>query len=281
MGLQMANPRLLREYGRDLNTLGHNRRAVDHIRAAGFTRLNIDLMYGFARQTLEDFIRSLEYTIELRPEYVTLYRMRYKGTRVDREAAGVQLEKVMEMYEVARGVLLAAGYSATPGKNGFSRVEGDPGTSAYLTSRVVSSVPYLGLGLGAQTFTNTLLAYNLGAASKRLGGYLAATRSGRLPVQDLYHLPPSEGMAKMISVAFYFGQIDRAVFERRFGVALERRFSEEVAFVLRRGLMTLDGSALRLTPRGALAFNGVVALFYSDRVKQHLLGVLSRGAEEG
>ena len=281
MGLQMINPRLLREYGRELNSVGYNKQAVDNIRQAGFARFNIDLMYGLARQSLADFGRALEYTIALDPEYITLYRMRYKGTRVSHEARQVELERVMTHYQEARRLLLAAGYQANPGKNGFSRVDGDPGTSAYLTERVEHGTPYLGLGLGAQTFTGNLLAYNLGAASKRLGHYLQATAAGRLPIQDLYHLPLAEGMAKMISVSFYFGQIQLESFRARFGVALQRCFAREVAFLLQRGLMEHRGSTLRLTPRGAENFNGVIALFYSDRVKQHLVELGARNAERG
>ena len=97
------------------------------------------------------------------------------------------------MYAAARETLSAAGYGANPGKNGFSRVPHDPGTSEYLTERVVFSTPYLGIGLGAQTFTNNVLGYNLGAASKRIEKYLQIVQSGQLPIQDLYHLPQVKG----------------------------------------------------------------------------------------
>jgi len=262
IGLQVTGRRLLRRYGRELNSERHNREAVANIRAAGFTRLNIDLMYGLARQRLEDVERAVRYAVALQPEYVTLYRMRYKGTRIRGEAAAVARQRVVETYELAHALLHEAGYAAQPGQNSFSRVPRDPGTSAYLTSRVVWSVPYLGLGLGAQTFTNNLLAYNAGAASKRLDRYLAAVAAGRLPIQDLYRLPPSEGMAKMIAVSFYFGQIHRRAFARRFGVELERRFPAELAFLRRRRLIEDHGDVVRLTASGARVFNGAVALFY-------------------
>lgn len=271
MGLQMVNPRLLAEYGRDINKVSHNPRAVENIRKAGFKRFNIDLMYGFAKQRLTDFERTLAYTISLEPEYITLYRMRYKGTRVADEAGSVSLAKVMAMYELARKTLLSAGYAANPGKNGFSRVADDPGTSQYLTERVVYSTPYLGLGLGAQTFTNQVLAYNLGAADKRLTRYCKAVDERRLPIQDLYHLPPGEAMAKMIAVSFYFGQIHLGAFEARFGAPLASRFGPEIAFLLERDLMIHDGQTLQLTEKGAKTINGIIALFYSDRVKAHLL----------
>jgi len=274
MGLQMVNPKLLHEYERDINKIGYNHRAVENIRRAGFRRFNIDLMYGFAKQKLEDFRRTLEYTIRLEPEYITLYRMRYKGTRISGEARDINLKRVVEMYAMARNLLTSAGYQANPGKNGFSRVPGDPGTSEYLTERVVRSTPYLGLGLGAQTFTNNLLAYNHGAATKRMNRYLQVVKAGELPVQDLYHLPLSEAMAKMISVSFYFGEIHLGAFRYRFGMELEERFPDEIAFALDRGLMEYHGQKLRLTPKGAKVFNGVIALFYSDRVKEHLLSIV-------
>jgi oxygen-independent coproporphyrinogen-3 oxidase len=273
MGLQMVTPRLLIAYGRDLHKAGYNRLAADNIRRAGFRAFNIDLMYGFAEQSVADFAASIGYTIELAPEFITLYRMRYKGTRIAGEAGGVDLDRINAMYQTACEHLHAAGYDANPGKNTFSRVPGDPGTSRYLTERVIWSTPYLGLGLGAQTFTNTVLAYNCGAATKTLEPYLKAVSAGRLPVQDLYHLPPDEGMAKMIAVSFYFGQIHRDAFRLAFGRSLESCFSREIAFVLEQGLMEYHGATLRLTPAGAAAFNGVVALFYSSRVQAHLLGL--------
>ncbi|MBN2360269.1 MAG: radical SAM protein [Deltaproteobacteria bacterium] len=271
MGLQMANPRLLRLYGRDLNDVTFNGRAVAAIRRAGFARFNIDVMYGFARQGLDELSATLEHTVALDPEVITLYRMRYKGTRLQRERHDISLERVVEMLESAHGYLNAHGYLAPPGKNGYSRVAGDPGTSVYLTERVVRSTPYLGLGLGAQTFGNNLLGYNLGAASKRLDEYVAAARDGELPLQDLYLLTRDEGMAKMAAVSFYFGAIEGRTFEQRFGVPLAARYPREVAFAIERGLMAWRGDALALTEAGARCFNGVVALFYSDRVKQHLL----------
>jgi oxygen-independent coproporphyrinogen-3 oxidase len=273
MGLQMANPRLLRAYGRELNDVTFNRRAVDHIRAAGFDRFNIDVMYGFARQSVDDVVATLEHTLALDPEVITLYRMRYKGTRVRSEAADIPLERVLQMYRAARALLDAHGYRANPGKNGFSRVAGDPGTSAYLTERVVHGGPYLGLGLGAQTFTNNALGYNLGAATKTLDAYLAAVDEKRLPIQDLYWLPRSEAAAKMVSVAFYFGEVHLPSFAARFGVALDAVYPEAVAHALAHGLMERRGDCLSLTEHGADHFNGVIALFYSPAVQRHLVSL--------
>jgi len=271
MGVQSTHLALARSLGREYGGLSTLERAVCHIRAAGFHRFNIDLMYGFAGQGLDMWRRTVEQTIALDPEYITLYQMRYKGTRLAEQAAQVSLEQVNAMREAAALLLQGAGYAATPHKNTYSRVAGDEGTSDYLTERVIRGTPYLGLGLGAQSFSPYTLSYNAGAASKSLKPYLRALERGQLPIQDLYHLPAGAAMAKMIAVSFYFGQIHRDAFEKKFGVSLEQRFGPEIAFLLDRGWMEHAGPYLRLTSAGARRFNGIVALFYAGSVQDYLI----------
>jgi oxygen-independent coproporphyrinogen-3 oxidase len=271
MGVQVTQPDLLRVLNRSGNGVEGHRRAVDNIRRAGFEKFNVDLMYGFAGQSLDSWRATVEHAINLAPEYITLYRMRYKLTRISEQASRVELEQVRRQAASAKVLLADAGYHANPGKNTYSRVEGDPGTSSYLTRRVVDGMPYLGIGLGAQTFTHTTISYNDGSAGKNLAPYVRSLREGRLPIQDLYDLPRAHVMAKMAAVSFYFGEIDRAAFLSKFGVTIEEAFPDEVEFVLERGLMRYTGRALSLTAEGARRFNGVIALFFAPSVQQYLI----------
>ena len=276
MGVQVIQPSLLKALGRNASAVELNLAARDHIRAAGFDKFNIDLMYGFARQPLRAWEETLRHAIGLQPEYITLYRMRYKGTRLAAQATQVRLEDVNAMSTLASEMLSAAGYTANPGKNTYSRIPGDVGTSDYLTERVIHGTPYLGLGLGAQSLSHATLSYNAGAAGKALTLYQHKIETGGLPLQDLYHLSREAAMGKMISVSFYFGEVNLASFERKFGLRPEGAFPAEVAFVLERGLMEYTQAALRLTPFGAKHYNGVIALFYAGAVKERLLK-LARG----
>jgi len=276
MGVQTVSERLLNELGREGSTHIYEQ-AVCNIRAAGYSQFNIDLMYGFLHQSNAEFESTLRYAISLGPEYVTLYRNRYKGTKLEDEAAGVSLYKIINQYRLAYRVLTANGYEANPGKNTFSKVKGDYGTSDYLTGRVIEGTPYLGVGLGAQSFGVDYLAYNDGAASKQFDRYRDKIEQGEFPIQDIYRLPQQESIAKMVSVAFYFGFIDRGTFTRRFGIDLEHSFSDEIAYVLEQGLMEWQGARLSLTSRGADYINGVIPLFYSDRSKNELITLANRG----
>src|SRR5690606_36962564 len=161
-------------------------------RAAGFARLNLDLMYGFADQSLDSWRATLEHAIALAPEYITLYRMRYKLTRISHQAEAVTLAQIRPMSALAKQLLREAGYHANPGKTTYSRIRGDVGTSSYLARRVQTGIPYLGLGLGSQTFTHTSIAYNDGAAGKPLRPYLVYVDAARLPIQGHYDRPSSQ-----------------------------------------------------------------------------------------
>ena len=271
MGVQVVEPDLLRMLNREANGADSHRRAAENIRAAGFARFNVDLMYGFAGQGEESWRATLRHAIGLGPEYVTLYRMRYKLTRISHQARQVTLEQVRALAAIAKETLSAAGYRANPGKTTWSRVDGDVGTSSYLARRVQDGMPYLGLGLGAQSFTRTTIAYNDGAVGKNLHPYRRSVARGRLPLQDLYDLPRVQMAGKMCAVSFYFGEIRRASFRERFGLALEEAYPAAVAFVLERGLMEWTADALRLTPAGAAQVNGVIALFFAPSIQAYLL----------
>lgn len=278
MGVQVTQGRLLEALGRGAQGSALHRRAAEQIRAAGFRRFNVDLMYGFADQSLADWEQTLRRALALEPEFITLYRMRYKLTRICAQAERVRLEDVQAQAQLAKELLHAGGFAARPGKNTFSRLPQDPGTSSYLTRRVVEGMPYLGLGLGAQSFGKDTIAYNAGAAGKALAPYLAALGGSRLPIQDLYRLPLAQAAAKMVAVSFYFGEVNRAAFAARFGRAFEVHYAEEVRYLKERGLMVESEACFSLTPEGARRFHGAIALFFAPSVQALLLERAPRGA---
>ncbi len=140
MGIQSISTKMI---GRESTSLSWNKRAAENIRIAGFEQFNVDLMYGFANQTVGDVQASIEHTLSLDPEFVTLYRMRYKGTNVESKAAKVDADEVMKQYEIAKQLLADAGYEVRHGKNTYSKIQNNDGLSDYLHNRVERATPYL------------------------------------------------------------------------------------------------------------------------------------------
>lgn len=287
MGIQVTEPNLLKLLGRSENGIIHHKKAIENMRKAGFQKINLDLMYGFADQSMESWEHTLLHAISLAPDYITLYRMRYKLTRISDQAERVVLSNVKEQAKLAKVILTENGYLANPGKNTYSKKQFDTGTSTYLTKRVIEGKSYLGLGLGAQSFSDTTISYNAGSVGKNLPPYFQKLKENQFPIQDFYKLPQMQMMAKMISVSFYFGEINLKAFQTKFGVPLEEVYSVAVPFLIEEGYMEYrtseNGSELQnfkdpqsrfclsLTGKGAAHFNGCISLFYAPSVQNYLI----------
>lgn len=276
MGFQTVSEKLLMSLGREGSKFIYET-AVDNIRRAGFDRLNIDLMYGFLNQSDEDFANTIKYTIALGPEFITLYRNRYKGTKLEAESQGVTLYKVNRQYDIAYRLLKEAGYIANNGKNTFSRIPGDMGTSSYLTKRVIDAVSYIGFGLGAQSFVGNYLAYNLGCADHKLKKYYEALDNRLLPINDIADMPIEEVRAKAISVMFYFGFISMKAYENRFHEDFREVYKAQIRFLEENYLMEfINDDTFMLTDYGAAHLYGIIPLFYSERSIKEMFAMSDR-----
>lgn len=265
MGFQTVSEKLLESLGREGSTSIYEK-AVKNIRQAGFGRLNIDLMYGFLNQSDEDFANTIKYTIALNPEFITLYRNRYKGTSLEAESQGVTLYKINRQYDIAYRLLKEAGYIANNGKNTFSKIPGDLGTSSYLTKRVVDATSYIGFGLGAQSFVGNYLAYNLGCVDHKLDKYFDSIDKNILPINDIANMPIEEVRAKALSVMFYFGYISLKSYKNRFNEDFKEIYKEQIEFLTKNYLMEfIDEDTFMLTDYGAAHLYGIIPLFYSQR----------------
>lgn len=276
MGFQTVSEKLLESLGRE-GSKSIYEKAVENIRKAGFDRLNVDLMYGFLNQSDEDFANTIKYTIALGPEFITLYRNRYKGTKLEAESQGVTLYKVNRQYDIAYRLLKEAGYIANNGKNTFSKIPNDLGTSSYLTKRVVDATSYVGFGLGAQSFVGNYLAYNLGCADHKLEKYINAIDNNILPINDIADMPIEEVRAKAISVMFYFGFISMSAYNARFGEDFRTVYKTQIDFLEDNYLMEfVDEDTFMLTDYGAAHLYGIIPLFYSERSIEEMFTMSDR-----
>lgn len=276
MGFQTVSEKLLESFGREGSKHIYEK-AVENIRKAGFDRLNIDLMYGFLNQSDEDFANTIKYTIALKPEFITLYRNRYKGTKLESESQGVTLYKINKQYDIAYNLLREAGYVANNGKNTFSKIPNDLGTSSYLTKRVIDATSYIGFGLGAQSFCGNYLSYNLGCVDHKLDKYFDSIDKGILPINDIANMPIEEVRAKALSVMFYFGFISIKAYNNRFKEDFRKVFAKQIEFLEKHYLMEfVDEDTFMLTDYGVTHLYGIIPLFYSERSIQEMFAMSDR-----
>ncbi|HEY3363673.1 MAG TPA: radical SAM family heme chaperone HemW [Symbiobacteriaceae bacterium] len=184
-GVQAFQPHLLERLGR-IHSPEQAEAAVAAARAAGFTNINLDLMYGLPGQTPADFRETLARALALKPTHISAYSLIVEeGTPFFADHAAGRLalppeEAEEEMFREGQAALVAAGFAQYEVAN-FAR----PGYRCRHNQVYWRNEPYLGLGCGAHSFLD-LKAPLAGAgaprprlsASRVQGGAAVATAPG-------------------------------------------------------------------------------------------------------
>lgn len=112
LGVQSWDEELLKLLGREHNA-EQAKESFRILRDAGFTNVNVDLMFGLPGQTIDQWRATLEKTIALQPEHVSTYCLTYEEDtdfflrhargefRQDADADAEFFEMTMEMLEEA------------------------------------------------------------------------------------------------------------------------------------------------------------------------------------
>src|SRR5205814_1999053 len=190
VGAQSFRPELLRVLERVAGP-DDVRRAVHHLRDAGFDNISLDLIYGIPGQSPADLAADLDDALALEPEHLSCYELEAKpGTRFT-HAWGAELERQAEALEsyfervVAR--LTGAGYRWYETAN-FCR---EPHLADGRDLRSLHNLAYWrgrdypGLGIGAFS----TIEGSRWRTTPPLGPYLSALAAGERPPRAGEELP--------------------------------------------------------------------------------------------
>lgn len=196
-GAESMDDRDLLAVGRP-GRVAHTIRAVEAARNAGFTNINLDLMYGLPGQTLIAWEHTLREAVSLSPTHVSCYALTVEeGTRLEHDIRTAHVPPPndalqVDMERAAEAVLSQAGFVRYEISNYAA-----PGYWCRHNLLYWTGGEYLGLGPSAQSYV----------AGCRFGNcpdlhlYEDALDRNRLPIIDREELSDSERRRD----AFVFG----------------------------------------------------------------------------
>jgi putative oxygen-independent coproporphyrinogen III oxidase len=255
LGAQSFDEAELRFLGRR-HTAKLTEAAIDLIRAAGFTNLGLDLIYGLPGQTVTAWFHNLETALRFNPGHLSCYQLTLADdTPMGRQAAGGTLvplddETQREFFLLTDQFLTQQGFLHYEVAN-FARGE------AYLcrhNRKYWTHVPYLGLGPAAHSFDGRRRWWN----HRSLRDYCATLDAGRPPLAGQETLTP----AQIHLETLYLG------FRTQEGVPLstlrEHPRSEAIlSELVAEGLVLVDRDRVTPTPHGLVLADGL-PLRFSD-----------------
>jgi oxygen-independent coproporphyrinogen-3 oxidase len=159
LGVQSWDDGLLQLLGRE-HSAAQAEQSFHLLRGAGFTNINIDLMFGLPGQTIEQWKLTLEKTIALGPDHISAYCLTYEEDtefflRHARGEFRQHTDADADFFEVAMAMLEAAGYEHYEISN-YAR----PGFASVHNRAYWLGEDYLGIGpsavstLGKQRWQN-------------------------------------------------------------------------------------------------------------------------------
>ncbi len=251
IGVQSLDDALLKTIGR-IHTAEQARRAVKDAQSAGFTNINVDLMYGLPGQTSTQHRAALESAAALGAEHISAYSLILEeGTPLfDSVHTGkLRLPDEDETYELHRQTI-----ELLP-KLGYSRYEisnyAQRGFECRHNLNYWNNGEYIGVGVAAHSAWREGEKWMRGANTASLDEYTVALQKDKLPTCELNAIPHSEEMFECVMLGLRkTAGLPLCDFTDRFGVELAAVYPKAVRELIDIGWLRLDAGFARLTDAG-------------------------------
>ena len=253
MGAQSFQPALLEGLGRQ-HTREQIFRAYGRILAAGFSSVNIDMMFALPGQDEAAWLADLNEALALAPDHLSTYCLTFEEdtklwVKLSKGQVKLDVEYEARLYETTWARLEAAGYSQYEVSN-FAR----PGHACLHNVNTWRMHEWIGLGPSAASQHDGWRGANV----SDLNQWLVDLARGRRMTEDRVEMTP----ALLVEDALIFGVrmndgVDLAALQSRFPLAPWNDVADIIGRLGEAQLARMDGDHLRLTPQGRLLADSV------------------------
>lgn len=256
LGVQSFNDRELLVLGR-IHNGNDAQHAVISAKSVGFSNINLDLMYGLPGQTVQSWRDSLLQAISLRPQHLSLYQLTIEeGTPFHHAAATASIvlpgeEEVLMMDEVTRKICADANLQQYEISN-YAK----PGKQCLHNINYWRNGEYLACGASA-------VSYIHGVREKRIDDpeeYMRRIKNGTSVVAESESLSRDESFRESVVMGLRMTEgVSSACLKSRYNIDIADYYGNILVKLIKWQLVELNGSHLRLTPKGWPLANMVMA----------------------
>jgi oxygen-independent coproporphyrinogen-3 oxidase len=254
LGVQSFQPALLAALGRR-HTLAQALRAFDLVRTAGFSSVNLDLIFAIPNQGLEEWRADLDAAVRLAPDHISAYCLTFEeDTALFVKLSQGRLHRDMDQetvfYTEAWERLEAAGYAQYEVSN-FAR----PGHQCQHNLNTWRMEEWVGLGPSATSQFGGWRSSNVAD----LGQWLTEVAAGRRALVDRVELTPRVLAEDSLIFGLRMNDgVDLPSLRTRFPTAPWENVNELAGRLAEEGLAIMAGDGrLQLTLRGRLLADAV------------------------
>lgn len=238
------------------------KQAVYDAKEAGFADINIDLIYGLPRQTLEDIQHNLDIVKALPINHISTYGLQVEvGTYlyhlVEKNLISIPSETIDEsMYDMMMSGLKDLGFERYEISN-FSK---DNSYSRH-NLKYWHYVDYLGFGAGAHSFYDGVRRSN----NRNVMPYIQAVDRYTMPTIDTEIITVERAQEDFCFLALRtkWG-LNEHTFKKRFGISVVNLFGTTLNDLVSKDLLEYENDSYHLTSEGAKHGNYVFSQFIRE-----------------
>lgn len=248
VGAQSFNDKYLKFLGRT-HTPANTKKCFRLLRQVGFKNINLDLMFGFPRQTLAQIKNDLDTALKLKSDHLSVYNLTIEPTsRFNRAKLSLPTnDRLGKLYAFIIDYLAKHGLHQYEVSN-FSK----PRKESAHNILYWQCHDYIGLGLGAHSHLNGKRFWN----ASKLDQYLARFKSNSLPVEGSETLTNRERLIEALLFGLRMNEgVNPAGLQKRFGCALAPEKKKRIEEFIQNGFLENAGRRLRTTLKGRLVLD--------------------------
>ena len=257
LGLQSTDAEELKLLGR-IHSYEEFLKSYEWAREAGFSNINIDLMFAIPGQTGEAWRQHLYQVAELNPEHISAYSLIIEeGTPFAEQNLDLPDEDTeYQMYEDTAEILERYGYRQYEISNSAKQGYMCRHNAGYWQRR-----EYLGFGLGASSLYRGMRFSN----TRRMQEYLKESRNPDQIRKDVTVLSRNERIEEFMFLGLRMTEgISEKKFEENFDVRLMDVYGDILQKYEETGFMEHIETKWRLTRKGIHVSNHILADFLLD-----------------
>jgi oxygen-independent coproporphyrinogen-3 oxidase len=218
---------------------------VQIAKQAGFSNINVDLIYGIPGQSFQSWERTLTQALELNPSHLSCYALSLEeGTRFHTEFRRGTFELMDPDDEVSFQHRAEAQLETA----GFHRYEisnwAKPGRACQHNLRYWRGLEYLGLGPSAQSYLSESRFGNVSSVDQ----YSKQLEAGKLPIAERERLPRLQQEKERI--VFGLRLLEGVPIDWVQGVSQDEAWSTSFNNLLEEDYLFQTGSRVQLTRKG-------------------------------
>lgn len=278
LGVQDFDPQVQEAINR-IQSVEQTLEIIDACRRYGLRSVNVDLIYGLPRQTLEGFGKTLDTVIATRPDRLAIYGYAHlpEMFRAQRQIVPEELptaEQRLALLGLAVEKLAGAGYRYI-GMDHFALPEDDLAQAQqrgdlhrnFMGYTTHADTDLIGLGVSAISHIGDSFSQN----QRDLPSWEKKIDSGELPLWRGLLLDRDDVLrADIIQQLMCLGDVDIGKIEKTYSISFEGYFREELKalqLLVDDGLVDISIFNIRATPRGRGLLR-VIAMCFDRYLKQ-------------